>query len=83
MAARGVAVVLAQDRDRFARELAYHYHLRRELEERGTKIRALNDRGEPSGASEKRFRTSSTDWKGNCSVPAMARGPLRIRCIAS
>ena len=40
----GVSVVLAQDRDRFAREPAYHYLLRREFEEHGTKIRALNDR---------------------------------------
>jgi site-specific DNA recombinase len=42
----GVSVVLAQDRDRFAREPAYHYLLRREFEEYGTKIRALNDRGD-------------------------------------
>ncbi len=35
-----VYVVLAQDRDRFAREPAYHYLLRREFEEHGTKIRA-------------------------------------------
>jgi site-specific DNA recombinase len=41
----GVYVVLAQDRDRFAREPAYHYLLRREFEEHGTKVRALNDRG--------------------------------------
>jgi hypothetical protein len=41
----GVYVVLAQDRDRFAREPAYHYLLRREFEEQGTKVRALNDRG--------------------------------------
>src|ERR687897_369061 len=30
--AGGVSVVLAQDRDRFAREPAYHYLLRREFE---------------------------------------------------
>jgi site-specific DNA recombinase len=42
----GVSVVLAQDRDRFAREPAYHYLLRREFEEYGTRIRALNDRGD-------------------------------------
>ena len=45
VAAGGVSVVLAQDRDRFAREPAYHYLLRQEFEEHGTKIRALNDRG--------------------------------------
>jgi site-specific DNA recombinase len=48
VAGGGVYVVLAQDRDRFAREPAYHYLLRREFEERGTKIRALNDRGDDS-----------------------------------
>ena len=48
VAAGGVAVVLAQDRDRFAREPAYHYLLRREFEEHGTKIRAMNDRGDDS-----------------------------------
>src|SRR3712207_4009211 len=46
VAAGGVSVVLAQDRDRFAREPAYHYLLKREFEEHGTKIRALNDRGD-------------------------------------
>jgi site-specific DNA recombinase len=48
VAAGGVSVVLAQDRDRFAREPAYHYLLRREFEEYGTEIRALNDRGDGS-----------------------------------
>src|SRR3712207_4680163 len=46
VAAGGVSVVLAQDRDRFAREPAYHYLLRREFEEHGTKLKALNDRGD-------------------------------------
>jgi site-specific DNA recombinase len=46
VAAGGVSVVLAQDRDRFTREPAYHYILREELKEYGTKIRALNDRGD-------------------------------------
>src|SRR5918992_1720339 len=48
VAAGGVAVVLAQDRDRIAREPAYHYLLRKEFEEHGCKIRALNDRGDDS-----------------------------------
>jgi site-specific DNA recombinase len=52
VAAGGVAVVLAQDRDRFAREPAYHYILRQELEEHGTKLRALNDRGDGSPEGE-------------------------------
>jgi site-specific DNA recombinase len=52
MAAGEVSVVLAQDRNRFARESAYHYLLRREFEEHGTKIRALNDRGDESPEGE-------------------------------
>jgi len=52
VAGDGVYVVLAQDRDRFAREPAYHYLLRREFEEHGTKIRALNDRGDDSPEGE-------------------------------
>src|SRR3954453_12857165 len=40
----GVSVVLAQDRDRFAREPAYLYLLREEFAEHGTKLRSLNDR---------------------------------------
>ena len=50
--AGGVSVVLAQDRDRIAREPAYHYLLRREFEEHGTKIRALNDRGDDTPEGE-------------------------------
>jgi site-specific DNA recombinase len=52
VAAGGVSVVLAQDRDRFAREPAYHYLLKREFEEHGTKIRALNDRGDDTPEGE-------------------------------
>src|SRR5215204_5239901 len=52
VAGGGVDVVLAQDRDRFAREPAYHYLLRREFEEHGTKIRAMNDRGDESPEGE-------------------------------
>jgi site-specific DNA recombinase len=44
----GVSVVLAQDRDRFAREPAHLFLLKREFEAYGTKIRALNDRGDGS-----------------------------------
>ena len=52
VAAGSVSVVLAQDRDRFSREPAYHYLLRREFEEHGTKMRALNDRGDESPEGE-------------------------------
>ena len=50
--AGGVSVVLAQDRDRFAREPAYHYLLKREFAEYGTKLKALNDRGDESPEGE-------------------------------
>jgi site-specific DNA recombinase len=52
VAAGDVAVVLAQDRDRIAREPTYHHLLRREFEEHGTKIRAMNDRGDDSPEGE-------------------------------
>jgi site-specific DNA recombinase len=52
VATGGVSVVLAQDRDRFAREPAYHYILRQEFEEYGTKMCALNERGDESPEGE-------------------------------
>src|ERR687883_607149 len=52
VAASGVSVVLAQDRDRFSREPAYAYLLKREFEEHGCKMRALNDRGDDSPEGE-------------------------------
>src|SRR5919202_1509774 len=48
VAGGNVSVVLAQDRDRFAREPAHHYLLKKEFEEHGCKLRALNDRGDGS-----------------------------------
>src|SRR3954465_3592203 len=50
--AGGVSVVLAQDRDRLAREPAYHYLLRKEFEEHSCKLKALNDRGDDSPEGE-------------------------------
>src|ERR671913_2429840 len=50
--AGGVSVVLAQDRDRFAREPAYHYLLKREFEEHGCRLKALNDRGDDTPEGE-------------------------------
>jgi hypothetical protein len=41
-------LVLAQDRDRFAREPAYLYLLREEFAEKGTRLKALSDRGDDS-----------------------------------
>src|SRR5215213_7286168 len=50
--AGGVSVVLAQDRDRFSREPAYTYLLRREFEEHGCELRSLNDRGDGTPEGE-------------------------------
>ncbi|MDP9475499.1 MAG: recombinase family protein [Actinomycetota bacterium] len=52
VAGGGVTMVLAQDRDRFAREPAYHYLLRQEFEEYGSKMCALNDRGDDTPEGE-------------------------------
>jgi DNA invertase Pin-like site-specific DNA recombinase len=46
--AGGVTVVLAQDRDRFAREPAYAYLLREEFAGHGCALKAMNDRGNDS-----------------------------------
>ena len=46
--AGGVSAVLAQDRDRFAREPAYLYLLREELVQCGTRLQAMNDSGDES-----------------------------------
>src|ERR671921_1080461 len=46
VAAGGVSVVLAQDRDEFAREPAYLFYLREEFAQRQTALKALNDRGD-------------------------------------
>src|SRR5829696_4639566 len=48
VAAGGVSVVLAQDRDRFAREPAHGWILREEFGKHGCNLRALNDHGDDS-----------------------------------
>ena len=45
-------MVLAQDRDRFAREPAYVYLLREEFAEHDCKLCSLNDRGDDSPEGE-------------------------------
>jgi site-specific DNA recombinase len=52
VAAGEISVVIAQDRDRLAREPAYLYLLKREFAEHGTRLRALNDRGDDSPEGE-------------------------------
>ena len=66
--AGGVSVVLAHDRDRFAREPAYHYFLKREFEEHGTNRPARQaGAGEDSRADQAR------------QTPEGPRGPRRRR----
>jgi site-specific DNA recombinase len=48
VAAGTASIVLAQDRDRFAREPAHGWILREELAKHGCKLHALNDRGDDS-----------------------------------
>ena len=62
--AGGVSVILAQDRDRFSREPAYHYLLKREFAEHGCALRALSDRGDdsPEGGSRTAFWTNSPSF---------------------
>lgn len=52
VAAGGVSVVLAQNRDRFSREPAYTYLLKREFGEHGTMLRSLNDHSDDSPEGE-------------------------------
>src|SRR5215211_605408 len=52
VAAGGITVVLAQDRDRFSREPAYLFILKREFAEYETMLQALNDNGDDSPESE-------------------------------
>jgi DNA invertase Pin-like site-specific DNA recombinase len=52
VAGGGVSVVLAQDRDRFAREPVYLFYLQEHLAEHQRTIRALNDRGDGSPEGE-------------------------------
>ena len=52
VAAGGVSLVLAQDRDRFSREPACTYLLRCEFAEHGAQLRALNDRGDDTPEGE-------------------------------
>jgi site-specific DNA recombinase len=52
VATGSVSIIVAQDRDRFAREPAYVYLLREEFADHGCKLRSLNDRGDNSPEGE-------------------------------
>ena len=86
-----VSVVLAQDRDRFAREPAYLYLLCEEFAEHGTKIRAMNDRGDESPEGEltdgildqlakfERAKTAERSRRGKLRKPVRASSSPRTR----
>ena len=69
VAAGGSAGVPAQDRDRCAREPAYHYLLRREFEEHGTRRRSVR-----STTAETRARKGNSRTVFSTSSPS-SRGP--------
>jgi hypothetical protein len=89
VACGGVHVMLAQDRVRFARASANHYLLHRKLEERGTKIRTLNDRETSLQRTslQTAYSTNSPSTRGRRSrkgpdwdfVYGMLKYPERIR----
>jgi site-specific DNA recombinase len=72
-------VVLAQARDRFAREPAYHYLLKREFAERGIRLAALHDRGDggPEGELTGGILDQLAEYKRAKIVERSRRGKLR------
>src|SRR5829696_3298580 len=66
VAAGGVSAVLAQDRDRIAREPTHHRLLQREFEERGCKLGVLNDLGiaDDRLAEYERAKIVERTWRG-------------------
>jgi site-specific DNA recombinase len=93
VAAGGVSVVLAQDRDRFSREPAYTYLLRREFEEHGCELRSLNDRGDGSPEGDltdgildqlAKYEPRRKPREAEGERPARARSwPVRVSSMAS
>lgn len=91
-----VSVVLAQDRDRLSREPAHLYLLRHELEARGCRLRALNDREDASPEGElsrgvmdlvakyERTKMAERSRRGSCAAPGRERScPHEGRATAS
>lgn len=95
VAGGGVSVVLAQDRDRFAREPAYLYLLREEFAEHGTALKALNDRGDESPEGQltdgildqiarfERAKTAERTRRGKLRRASSLRGAGRTMAFAS
>jgi site-specific DNA recombinase len=66
VAAGGVSAVLAQDRDRIAREPTHYRLLQREFEKRGCKLGVLNDLGIADDllAEYERAKIAERTWRG-------------------
>ena len=77
VAAGGVSAMLAQDRDRFAREPAYLSYLREALGLHGCKLRALNDRGDNS--PEGQLTNGILDQIARLERPKIAEGSRRTK----
>src|SRR5918911_1122978 len=79
VAAGGVSVVLAQDRDRFARKPAYNYLLQEEFAEQGCRLEALNDYPDdsPEGALMRGIQDQFAEYERAKTAERTRRGKLR------
>jgi site-specific DNA recombinase len=79
VSAGGVSVVLAQDRDRFARKPAYNYLLQEEFEGHGCELRALNDYGDdsPEGALMQGIQDQFAEYERAKMAERTRRGRIR------
>ncbi len=79
VATGGVSVVLAQDRDRFARKPAYNYLLQEEFAEHDCQLRALNDYGDdtPEGALMRGIQDQFAEYERAKVAERSRRGKLR------
>ena len=77
VATGGVSAVLAQDRDRLARQPAYLSYFRKVFGPHGCKLRALNDRGDDS--PEGQLTDSILDQIAHFERLKIAEGSRRIK----
>jgi site-specific DNA recombinase len=74
-----LVVVLAQDRDRFARKPAYNYLLQEEFADHGCELKALNDYGvdSPEGALMRGMQDQFAEYERAKTAERARRGRLR------
>jgi site-specific DNA recombinase len=79
VAAGSVSMVLAQDRDRFARKPAYNYLLEEEFADHGCGLKALNDYGDdsPEGALMRGIQDQFAEYERAKTAERSRRGKLR------